>query len=68
LSGSPDCLEGNLDLQYIMGMAQSTVTIYWYCEGLNPFVTWITDVADSPHPPTSNAISWGSIEQVIGIL
>lgn len=25
-----DCYEGNLDVQYIMGVAQQTATIYWY--------------------------------------
>jgi hypothetical protein len=44
--GSPDCNEGNLDLQYIMGVAQNVATIYWYVGGGNPFVTWLTDIAD----------------------
>ena len=64
---SPNCVEGNLDTQYIMGVAQVTASIYWYVpatKGTNPFVTWITDVADSPDPPQSNSMSWGSIEQV----
>jgi subtilase family serine protease len=60
----PDCYEGNLDLQYMMGMAQNVATIYWYVGGGDPFVTWITDVADEENPPQSNSISWGSVEQV----
>ena len=29
-TGSVDCTEGNLDVQYMMGVAQQTATIYWY--------------------------------------
>lgn len=58
-----DCNEGNLDVQYINGVAQKTGTIYWYMPGNDPFVDWITAVADEPNPPKSNSISWGSIEQ-----
>jgi len=31
------CTEGNLDVQYIMGVAQETTTIYWYTGGDDPF-------------------------------
>lgn len=63
------CYEGNLDVQYIMGVAQQTATIYWYQEQTDtsdPFVDWITDVANASNPPLVNSISWGSIEQVRG--
>jgi putative alpha-1,2-mannosidase len=46
LDCSEHCNEGNLDLQYIMGVAQNVATIYWYVGGGNPFVTWLTDIAD----------------------
>jgi tripeptidyl-peptidase-1 len=61
------CGEGNLDIQYIMGMAQRTASIYWYVpvDG-DPFITWILDVAADPYPPQSNSISWGEIEQLAG--
>jgi len=58
-----DCDEGNLDVQYIMGVAQQTSTIYWYVGGNDPFTDWITDVANDPNPPLVNSMSWGSIEQ-----
>lgn len=29
-TGSINCNEGNLDIQYIMGLAQSTVSVYWF--------------------------------------
>jgi tripeptidyl-peptidase-1 len=61
------CFEGNLDIQYMMGVAQRTSSVYWYVDSSgssDPFVAWITDVADERNPPRSNSISWGSTEQV----
>jgi hypothetical protein len=66
-TGDTDCYEGNLDVQYIMGVAQQTATIYWYVTNnstTDPFVAWVTDVANSTNPPLVNSISWGSLEQV----
>jgi hypothetical protein len=63
------CAEGNLDLQYIMGVAQNVQTYYWYTPPTgDPFVNWILDVASNPDPPQSHSISWGSIEPVKAIL
>eukprot|EP01038_Epipyxis_sp_PR26KG_P008124 gene8124-11002_t len=63
------CSEGNLDIQYIMGVAQATVSIYWYTSSstgsTDPFVAWITDIANEASPPTSNSVSWGAIEQTV---
>lgn len=59
-----DCFEGNLDVQYMMGVAQRTQMIYWYQDGTDPFIDWITAVADTSNPPLVNSISWGSTEQV----
>jgi tripeptidyl-peptidase-1 len=59
-----DCYEGNLDVQYLMAVAQDTQTVYWYQGGNDPFIDWITAVADDPDPPLVNSISWGSTEQV----
>jgi len=58
------CYEGNLDVQYLMGIAPGVATIYWYTGTSDPFLTWITNVANSPNPPMVNSISWGSIEMV----
>ena len=58
------CSEGNLDIQYIMGIAQVTTSIYYYIDGVDPFIDWIVDVSDSEDPPLVNSISWGSVEQV----
>ena len=54
-----------------MGVAQNTVSIYWYEGGtpyLDPFVQWITDVANSPNPSFTNSMSWGSSEFVINFI
>jgi hypothetical protein len=67
---SQTCSEGNLDIQYIMGVAQTTVSLYWYTSsntGTDPFVAWITDVANESNPPTANSVSWGAIEQVLSL-
>ena len=63
-SSNPSCYEGNLDLQFLMGIAQRTTTIYWYEATGNPFLSWITSMANTPRPPLSSSISWGTIEQV----
>eukprot|EP01040_Poterioochromonas_malhamensis_P004441 gene4441-4761_t len=58
-----DCGEGNLDIQFIMGVAQKTASIYWWVsDASDPFVTWIQDVAAESNPPQANSISWGEIE------
>mmetsp|Transcript_31520 Transcript_31520/g.45379 ORF Transcript_31520/g.45379 Transcript_31520/m.45379 type:complete len:749 (-) Transcript_31520:235-2481(-) len=60
-----NCNEGNLDIQYIMGVAQATTSIFWWKseKNSNPFTAWMTDVANDPHPPQASSISWGSVEQ-----
>ena len=61
------CTEGNLDMQYIMGVAQQIATTYWYVQNTstsNPFVDWVISVANTPLPPFVNSMSWGAIEQV----
>ena len=60
-----NCDEGNLDIQYIMGMSQNTTSWYWYIPGADPFVDFVTEIADMQNPPTVNSISWGSTEQVL---
>jgi tripeptidyl-peptidase-1 len=61
------CFEGNLDVQYIMGVAQNVATIYWYVENLyyDPFLVWLVEMASEDSPPSSNSISWGGVEQAI---
>eukprot|EP01042_Synura_sphagnicola_P029082 gene29082-37514_t len=60
------CGEGNLDVQYIMGMAQNTTTFFWYVPPAgDPFVTWVQDAAAAQYPPQSNSISWGETETLM---
>eukprot|EP00981_Chlorochromonas_danica_P001748 scaffold381_cov168-Ochromonas_danica.AAC.1 len=61
------CYEGNLDLQYIMGIAQKTQTYFWWVNASsgNPFLEWILAVAEESSPPSVNSISYGAIEQTV---
>eukprot|EP00597_Dinobryon_sp_UTEXLB2267_P003059 CAMPEP_0170068434 /NCGR_PEP_ID=MMETSP0019_2-20121128/7411_1 /TAXON_ID=98059 /ORGANISM="Dinobryon sp., Strain UTEXLB2267" /LENGTH=565 /DNA_ID=CAMNT_0010276079 /DNA_START=27 /DNA_END=1724 /DNA_ORIENTATION=- len=57
-----NCVEANLDVQYMMAMSQLTPTTYWYEGASDSFLAWIQAVADSSSPPLVNSISYGSIE------
>jgi tripeptidyl-peptidase I len=62
-STSQTCVEGNLDIQYIMGAAQNVTTVFWYVSASqDPFLAWIIAAGNEKNPPTSNSISWGIIE------
>jgi tripeptidyl-peptidase-1 len=54
-----NCAEANLDVQYIMAVAQNVPTTYWYS---NSFLGWINDVASDSNPPLVHSISYGSVE------
>ena len=61
------CIEGNLDTQFITGVAPGIQTVYWYVEGngsVDPFVSWATDAANGTNPPLVTVIAYGVIEQV----
>jgi len=61
---NPDaCGEANLDVQYIMGVAQVAPTTYWFVPGdVEPFTAWIMSVADESKPPLVHSISYGGYE------
>jgi subtilase family serine protease len=63
-NSSIDCYEANLDLQYIMGMAQNTTTYYWYTAGStsDTFLAYLLEVSNTTSPPLVQSISWGSLE------
>lgn len=66
-SNTEDCFEGNLDIQYIMGVAQVTTSIFWWVtqnSGDDPFLTWIQQVGQESDPPKVNSISYGATENV----
>lgn len=59
-----DCGEGNLDIQYIMGVAQNVYTIYDYSydDSLDWMLSWITSVANSTDPADVYSISYSQAE------
>ena len=59
------CQEGNLDVQYMMGIAQGATTIYWY-EGQNsdPFLAFLVDIMTNQAVSKVNSISWSATESV----
>lgn len=60
------CAESNANLQYMMGIAQNTSTLYYYSppEQGDVFVSWVTAVADMENPPLVHSITWSVPEQV----
>ena len=61
-NGVNDCIEANLDVQYVMAVAQSVPTTYYYWTGSDVWLDWITTVADMANPPDVFTISYGSYE------
>ena len=65
------CGEGNLDTQYIMGIAQHTSTIYWYLPdgsySHDPFVAYLVDIEKQAFVSQSNSMSWDGHEYVSGV-
>ncbi len=61
---SNSCGEGSLDIQYIMGVAQKNVGIFWYIPGEtgDPFYEFLVAVGSTSDPPTILSISYGSYE------
>jgi len=60
----PDsCGEANLDVLYIMGMAQNAETWYWYSDDQSSTWTdWIYAVANDADSPLVHSISYGGYE------
>ena len=52
-----DSAEGNLDIQYIMGISRNSPTTFWHNPG--GFSTWLTEVFNTPNPPLVLSISYG---------
>ena len=51
-----------------MGVAQQTTSIFWYepdTTTVDPYVLWVTDVANDPNPSSTNSMSWGSNEILV---
>eukprot|EP00013_Stygamoeba_regulata_P020118 CAMPEP_0177647164 /NCGR_PEP_ID=MMETSP0447-20121125/10156_1 /TAXON_ID=0 /ORGANISM="Stygamoeba regulata, Strain BSH-02190019" /LENGTH=580 /DNA_ID=CAMNT_0019149735 /DNA_START=8 /DNA_END=1750 /DNA_ORIENTATION=+ len=58
-----NCAEANLDVQYMLAVAQNTTTTYWSLPGdSEPFLEWIEAVAADSNPPLVHSMSYGSVE------
>jgi len=59
-----NCAEANLDVQYIMAVAQLAPTTFWNEASSigDIFYKWIQEVAADPHGVLVHSISYGSIE------
>ena len=60
--GFGNCIEGNLDVQYMIGVSQVTPTTYYYIDEANFMYTWLTTLASSTSPPLVLSVSWGATE------
>lgn len=60
-----NCLEANLDVQYIMATAQNVPTTYYYWTGSDVWLSWIQTVANMVNPPAVFSISYGSYEAAL---
>jgi tripeptidyl-peptidase-1 len=55
-----DCGEANLDVQYLIGIANTIPTTYYYTD--LDWIDWIIEVNDMTNPPDVISISYGSNE------
>jgi len=62
ISDANNCVEANLDVQYLMGLSYFTPTTYYYEDATDSFLAWIQGVSDMENPPLVNSISYGAIE------
>jgi tripeptidyl-peptidase-1 len=58
-----NCGEANLDVQYIMAIAQDAPTTYWSIDAnsQDPFLDWAVALGNTTNPPLVHSISYGSI-------
>lgn len=60
---SEDCMEANLDVQYIMAVAQNVPTTYYYWDDSNDFmVGWMKTIYSMDNLPQIFSISYGADE------
>ena len=57
-----NCSEGNLDIEYMIGVSQVTPTTFWYVDEPNSYLNWVIALSDSNSPPLVNSMSYGSLE------
>eukprot|EP00475_Leptophrys_vorax_P037869 TRINITY_DN6585_c1_g1_i1.p1 TRINITY_DN6585_c1_g1~~TRINITY_DN6585_c1_g1_i1.p1 ORF type:complete len:568 (+),score=140.45 TRINITY_DN6585_c1_g1_i1:310-2013(+) len=63
-SGDEDCGEANLDVQYIMAIAQGAETTYWNIDSSSsdPFLDWVEALSYRSSLPQVHSISYGGYE------
>ncbi|RYH30768.1 hypothetical protein EON65_04265 [archaeon] len=62
-SNVDDCIEANLDMQYIMAVAQNMSNTFYYWDGTNdPWLSWLLEVGDMSDPPSIFSISYASYD------
>jgi len=54
-----NCIEANLDVQYLMAVANNVPTTYYYWSGDDFLLDWIQQVANMVSPPLVFSISYG---------
>ena len=59
LQYNSNCYEGNLDVQYMMGVSQVTPMTYYYIDESNFILNWLQVMASTPSPPLVLSVSWG---------
>ena len=57
-----DSVEGNLDIQYLIGLSQGSPTTFWHSNG--GLSHWLIEVANQPSPPLVLSISYGADESL----
>lgn len=60
-----DCIEANLDVQYMMAVAQRVPTTYYYWAGEDFLLDWAMQVANMASPPLVFSISYGIDEAAL---
>lgn len=65
LNNPSDCVEGNLDIQYIMAMSPVSPTTYWYSN--QGFTSWLFNVALAKVPPLVISLSYGADEALMTV-
>ena len=64
-AGGNNCMEGNLDVQYLMAVSQVTPTTYYYIDEKNFILDWLTQMASLANPPLVLSVSWGAEDSTI---
>lgn len=60
-----NCVEANLDVQYLMAISQNVPTTYYYWSGQDFMLDWITEVSKLSSPPSVISISYGADESLL---